>query len=82
MDTVRCVGCGKYIEEGSKAFRIAKGRLTDGTFSESKGWGEMHEPCFEGAVKSPDLAWARIQKLAKQALTVGKKRQRAWDYPI
>jgi hypothetical protein len=74
MDTTRCVGCGKLIEEGSKAFRVATGKLTGGAFNEAKCWGEMHEPCFEGAVESPAMALAKIKKLAKQTTVVlGKK---------
>lgn len=79
MDIVRCVGCGKVIEEGSKTVRVASGKVDEGSFVESKEWGLLHEGCFEQSVESPAIALAKIRKLAKQTTVVstGKKARNA-----
>ena len=79
MDTVRCIGCGKIIEEGAKTVRVATGKVDEGAFEEAKEWGLMHECCFEQSVESPAIALAKVKKLAKQTTLVsaGKKAKHA-----
>ena len=74
MDNTRCAGCGKVIDEGSKAVRVSSGKVTDGegSFEESKEWGVLHDCCFERSVESPSMALAKIKKLAKQTTVVSK----------
>lgn len=74
MDTIRCVGCGKIIEEGAKTARVSTGKLQEGAFSESKEWGVMHENCFEQSVESPASALAKIRKLAKATTVVSTRK--------
>lgn len=73
MDSIRCVGCGKVIETGSKSVRVANGKLEEGAFAETKEWGVMHEDCFDQSVESPASALAKIRKLAKATTVAAKK---------
>lgn len=74
MDTIRCVGCGKVIEDGAKTARVSTGKLEEGSHAETKEWGVMHEGCFEQSVESPASALAKIRKLAKATTVVSPKK--------
>lgn len=74
MDTIRCVGCGKIIEDGTTTKRVSTGKLQEGTFSETKEWGLMHEGCFEHSVDTPASALAKIRKLAKATTVVSTRK--------
>jgi hypothetical protein len=75
MVNVRCVGCGKLICDGEKTVRVATGKSTGTSFTESKEWGRMHEPCFEGSVESPSTTLAKVRKLAKQTVVISPGRK-------
>jgi hypothetical protein len=74
VDTIRCVGCGKVIEDGPKTARVSIGKLVEGAFEEAKEWGVMHEGCFEQSVESPASALAKIRKLAKATTVTSPKK--------
>jgi hypothetical protein len=75
-DILRCVGCGKPIEAGTQTYRITTGKTTEGQgFDEKKEFGRMHQPCFEQSVDSPQLAMARIKRMATPTTVVDKKRR-------
>ena len=76
MDTLRCVGCGKVIETGTKLIRIETGKLNqDNKCCDTSEWGSLHVACFESSIESPSLALAKIKKLAKttKVISRGKK---------
>jgi len=70
MAEVRCLGCGKRIENGAKAYRIAQGSLggsEEGVeFEERKVFGHMDETCFKRTVTSPSLVLAELRRLDKK----------------
>lgn len=74
VNSIRCVGCGKVIEVGSKTKRSMNGKMAEGGHVDASEWGVMHEDCFDGAMESPATALAKIRKQVK-AMTVipGKK---------
>jgi hypothetical protein len=74
LENVRCVGCGKVIDDGSKAKRTADGRVGAGAFAETKEWGVMHEGCFDNSIESPASTLAKIRKLAKATTVTSSKK--------
>lgn len=73
-NTVRCAGCGQVLEDGAKTIRVSIGKNTGSNFTESREWGRLHEACFESSIESPDVALARVRKLAKRAVVTAAKK--------
>ena len=76
-DNTRCAGCGKVVAPGEKVTDVQTGAMTEKGVETAKRWGTFHSRCFERAIDSPEIAWAEIKKLTKQATALGKTRKRA-----
>jgi hypothetical protein len=63
---VRCIGCGKPVEDGEKAYRIAKGGIDRGEFDERSEYGNMHEECFHRAIESPKSVLEEVRRISRK----------------
>lgn len=65
--TIRCVGCGKSIDEGEDTKRVADGKIRRGTFEERKEWGVMHRSCYNRRADAPQSTLDEMKGQAKAA---------------
>lgn len=73
-ETVVCIGCGKPIEDGDKAYRITSGHVEDEGFEESAVFGDLHKSCFNRAVESPKLILEEVRQMARPSRPRSTKR--------
>ena len=65
-EMVRCIGCGKPVEEG-KTFRILVGVTDDGEFEEEKEYGDVHAECFHRVVETPRSVLDEVRREARKS---------------
>lgn len=64
---VRCVGCGKLIEDGEDYRRIVEGKVRDGEFEDKKEYGRMHRSCYNRRADAPQATMDELRRQAKTA---------------